>query len=62
MTQVRRREWQNQRPRTEPNRGLNITLCVGKKGRELEDGSRAAEGRDRESEEEVCDFGVGAGA
>lgn len=28
----------------------------------MEDGSREAEGRDRESEEEVCDFGVGAGA
>lgn len=28
----------------------------------MEDGSREAEGRDRESEEEVCDFGVGVGA
>lgn len=29
---------------------------------EVEDGSRKAEERDRESEEEVCDFGVGVGA
>lgn len=28
----------------------------------MEDGSRETEERDRESEEEVCDFGVGAGA
>lgn len=28
----------------------------------MEDGSREAEERDRESEEEVCDFGVGVGA
>lgn len=34
----------------------------GENKREMEDGGREAEKRDRESEEEVCDFGVGVGA
>lgn len=41
--------------------GLNISFFRGREG----SGKRwkmEAEGRDKESEEEVCDFGVGAGA
>lgn len=41
--------------------GLNISFFCGREG----SGKRwkmEAEGRDKESEEEVCDFGVGAGA
>lgn len=40
---------------------LNISFFCGREG----SGKRwkmGAEGRDKESEEEVCDFGVGAGA
>lgn len=41
---------------------LGFKYISFQKKTEVEDGSRKAEERDRESEEEVCDFGVGVGA
>lgn len=49
---------QEKRVKTE----LNILLFSVERERSSKRWKMEAEGRDKESEEEVCDFGVGAGA